>query len=92
MEETLRASLIAAGALFEDKTGVSVATVGKRALNDNTFFSRLAAGSGFTIATFDRVVGWLSDNWPGDLSWPKDLPRPEPLPAPISPASERIAP
>jgi len=76
MEETLRHHLLKCAALFEEATGVTPATVGKRALNDNTYFARIATGQGFTIRTYDKVMEWLSDNWPEKVVWPADVPRP----------------
>lgn len=76
MEETLRSQLMLLAAAFEAATGTSPKTIGKRALNDNTFFSRLETGHGFTIRTFDRCVEWLSANWPEDCEWPIDIERP----------------
>ena len=83
MEETLRAHLLQLASAYSTKTGQSYATIGKRALNDNTFFARFEAGDvGFNIRTFDKVVQWFADNWPADAEWPADVPRPEPTPEP----------
>lgn len=76
MEDELRSHLLHLAATYSDATGVSPATIGKRAINDNTFFQRLEAEAGFTVKTFDRVVGWLSDNWPECVVWPSVIPRP----------------
>jgi hypothetical protein len=76
MEETLRLTLIDLAAKFEAATGVSPATAAKRALNDNTFFSRIEEGAGFNIRTFDRLVEWFAGNWPADADWPSDVSRP----------------
>ena len=77
MEETLRTHLLDLSRTFSDATKISPATVGKRALNDNTVFARLAAGDmGFNIRTYDRLVGWFSDNWPEDSEWPEGIERP----------------
>ena len=85
MEETLRHHLFECAALFERATGISPATVGKRALNDNTFFARMAEGQGFTVRTYDKVMDWLSTNWPEGIEWPKDVPRPGVNPEPHRP-------
>jgi len=76
MEETLRQHLIDLAATYEAATGASRATIGKRALNDNTFYARIEDGSGFTIKTFDNLVGWFSENWPADPAWPEGIERP----------------
>lgn len=78
MEETLRFNLIDLATVFEQATEVSRATIGKRALNDNTFYARIEAGAGFNIKTFDRLIQWFSDNWPEGKSWPADIDRPAP--------------
>lgn len=78
MEETLRSHLHLLATRYAETLGVSVASVGKAALRDNTFFQRIEAGEGFTIRTFDRALQWFSDNWPSDTPWPSDIPRPAP--------------
>ena len=61
-----------------------------------SYASRLATGSGDTLARIDtgtsltarraaRIVQWLSDHWPPGAEWPPDIPRPDP--APGSPAA-----
>ena len=79
MEEILRQHLIMVAQAFEAATGVTMPTIGRRALNDNTILARLAGGQGFTVKTYDRLMAWLSTNWPGDVDWPSDVPRPEPV-------------
>ena len=76
MEETLRTQLIDLASTYERLAGVTPSSSGKRALNDNTFFSRIAKGDGFNVKTFDRLVQWFSDQWPENAEWPADLPRP----------------
>lgn len=78
MEQTLREQLLFLANGYATATGVSEKTIGKRAINDNTFFDRLAEGNGFTVKTYDRVVRWLSANWPRDLKWPTHIDRPAP--------------
>ncbi|MCX5570594.1 hypothetical protein [Kaistia nematophila] len=77
MEESLRHSLLALAAAFEAATDISPATVGKRALNDNTFFHRLRDGRGFNVRTYDRLVAWFADEWPEHGAWPDDVERPK---------------
>jgi hypothetical protein len=77
MEETLRHHLFLCVRAFERATDTTPATVGKRALNDNTFFARISEGQGFTVRTFDRVMEWLSANWPHDAEWPEGVERPD---------------
>lgn len=79
MEETLRSQLLTLAADFQTATGITPLTVGKRALNDNTFFGRLAERErSFNVRTFDRVVEWMSANWPDGTPWPAEIERPVP--------------
>lgn len=39
-------------------------------------FSRLRAGHGCSVPTFNKSIQWFSDHWPDDLAWPSDIPRP----------------
>ncbi len=78
MEHTLRSSLEILAAQFTAATDLSKAAIGQRSINDNTFFTRLAKGeAGFNIRTYDRVVLWLSENWPEGIDWPDGVARPE---------------
>jgi len=89
MEEQLRQSLIG---LADAVSGqLSRSAIGKRAINDTTFFARLERGDGFTVKTFDRVVGWLSANWPDNILWPADVERPEPRPVAPAPSEQEGA-
>jgi hypothetical protein len=88
MEQTLRQHLRTCTALFQAHAGITPKTVCKRALNDNTFFDRVVEnGQGFTVGTYDRVIRWLSDNWPSGVAWPSDVPRPV---DPVVPASSSL--
>lgn len=51
-------------------------TIAARAGVHSHFFSRLRKGAGCRVDTFNRVLGWFSDNWPADLEWPRHIPRP----------------
>ena len=76
MEETLRLHLRLCAEAFERATGASAATIGKRALNDNTFFQRTAGGQNFTVRTYDRLLSWFDEHWPEGVEWPEGVPRP----------------
>lgn len=70
MKSLLKAYRSAPGAL-------AVATIGKRAAGNDSFFRRL--DHDFYVGTRDRVVQWFSDNWLDDgSSWPSDIFRPKP--------------
>lgn len=75
MKSIARSNLLAVATAFAEAEGVSLASIGQRALKDNTFFSRVASGSNFTVETYDRVVKWLSKNWPEGLLWPDGIER-----------------
>ncbi len=80
MEESARADLMLLAARFSDVEGISLQAVGLRALKDNTFFRRIAQGSGFNVRTYDRLVVWFSENWPDGAKWPTEVVRPLPQP------------
>lgn len=77
LETSARNGLIQLAETYSTATGVSLATIGKRALNDNTFLARIVHGQTFTVRTYDRVVQWLSDNWPKEAAWPQSVERPK---------------
>ncbi len=57
----------------------SEATISNRILPKNSrLFSRLRAGLGCTVQTYEKAFRWFSENWPEDLEWPSDVPRPAP--------------
>ena len=63
---------------YSRAVGVSLSTIGNRALNNGRFFNRLSRGNGCTVRNYNRACQYLSDHWPEDLDWPPDIPRPEP--------------
>lgn len=74
----LRTQLLELAKIFQAATKATPATIGKRALNDNTVFARLeAAEIGFGVRTYDRLTQYFSDNWPDELDWPTHILRPE---------------
>jgi hypothetical protein len=78
MRSSLTLHLLTLAAAYCDRTGTAVSTLSQRAANDWRFLDRVREGRlDFRIGTYDRVVGWLSANWPVDLPWPEDVPRPE---------------
>lgn len=68
--------------------GFSRGFIGKAALNDNSFFSRIEAGGGFTVRTYDRVVSWCAENWPAGVAWPAGVRRPQ-VAGQLTPAKRR---
>ena len=87
MEETLRQSLLALATSYATAADCSLQAIGREIMRDGSFFPRMRVGDGFTIKTFDRVIGWFSDHWPPSAEWPADVPRPEPAFAPEMEAS-----
>jgi hypothetical protein len=65
-ERTIRNSLIERAHQIAGRTGTSVATVSKEAVNDNGFITDVARGRNFTIKSYMRVQTWLDTHWPED--------------------------
>ena len=64
--------------LMAAATGRSPHSIGSYAAGHGDFYGRLRAGRDLHTRKAARVVQWLSDHWPADLTWPADLPRPAP--------------
>lgn len=77
MEKTLRDNLTALFSAYEAATGTPSGGVARRALNDNTWASKVLAGANFTINSYDRVVVWLAETWPDETPWPEGVPLPD---------------
>lgn len=76
MEETLRLHLLELANRYCAATSTKLGPLGKRALNDNTLFVRLAAKEvGFNVRTYDRLIAWFSENWPEGAEWPAEVER-----------------
>lgn len=78
MEDELRQHLVTCAAAFCEAADTTLPSIGQRALNDNTFFARIARGQGFTVRTYDKVMGWFSAEWPTGTAWPTGIARPTP--------------
>ncbi len=61
---TIRESLLARAELFRKLTGTSLSAIGKSAVNDAAFLFQAKNGRNFTVDSYDRVQGWLDQNWP----------------------------
>lgn len=59
MEHELRAKLIATAERCSLLTGMTEATIGLKAVKDNTVLKRVRGGAGFTIRTFDRLMSFM---------------------------------
>ena len=63
-EKRLRALLIVRVNHFMALTGCSRSEIGTEALNDKAAVGRIEKGSNFQIATYQRLMSWLDNNWP----------------------------
>jgi hypothetical protein len=73
---TLREALISTVHGF-----VAGSRMGQRRLSTILFgsgarFDQICAGSDVSTGTYERVMRWLSDNWPEGAEWPQDVERP----------------
>lgn len=63
-------------------SGRSPHTVGRLASGSGDFYARLTRGHDLTTRRADRVIRYLSEQWPSGAEWPADIPRPDAPPAP----------
>jgi hypothetical protein len=45
--------------------------------NSASFYQRFKAGDAMSTDNAERIMRWLSDNWPAKAVWPEDVPRPD---------------
>jgi len=64
----IRAVLLWRAARFSRQTGIPPTTIARQSVNDSALFSRLVKGRNFTVATYQKVMDWLDDNWPAGAS------------------------
>lgn len=62
---------------FSRYSGLALATMSTRAVNDGKAFRRLSEGHSLTIDNCDRAMRWLSDNWSDGWEWPGGIERPQ---------------
>jgi len=55
---------------------ISLSRLGYLTAKDGKFFARLEKGGSCTLRTAQRLIQYLSDNWPSNLKWPSNIPRP----------------
>ena len=48
------------------------------ASGNGNFGRRLDQGATFTVAKYDEIVQWCSDNWPDGVQWLESIERPTP--------------
>jgi hypothetical protein len=70
-----RASLVLLVETYARATGRSEARIANLAGRDSRFFERMRAGKTCSVDTLHHVLGWFSQNWPGDLAWPEGVAR-----------------
>ena len=73
------AQIIDVCARYIGARNIAGSTLCRLAVGNSTVWERLETGR-VTIRTLDRLVQYLSDQWPEGLEWPSDIPRPEPRP------------
>ena len=63
-QHELKQALFSRAREYAEITGLSIATVSRKASGDARFFKRIEDGAGFTVGRFDTVMRWFDDNWP----------------------------
>jgi hypothetical protein len=73
------AEILQLARLYGAAEGVSLVTVGKRALKNNKIFERIAAGRSANASSLIKLESFFRANWPKCAVWPAELgPRPRP--------------
>lgn len=58
-------------------TGLDVTTVSWRLFGDSKKLTAIIGGADIQVRRLERVVSWLSANWPDSAEWPGDIARPD---------------
>lgn len=62
---------------FTQSTDIPLGAVSSRALNEGKALRNFITGrQSMTVRRADRLLQWLSYNWPKGANWPETLPRP----------------
>lgn len=80
MERELLENMLTVTGAYEAATDRSRSYVARAALGNSKFFDQIESGIGWTARTYDRLMQWLSDNWPEGFGWPPGVERPQPQP------------
>lgn len=64
------------GRAYAKGAGLSLSTVGLKAVGSSSFFERVNAKHPIMPSTYDRFVMFCADNWPPGTVWPKRVKRP----------------
>jgi hypothetical protein len=79
-EALLRQNLIDVTGAFREKRPISLVSIGRYAISYGTFLPKVfESGENFhrfRANEYDRVMLWLSKNWPDGATWPAHVPRP----------------
>lgn len=57
-----RQELLSRARRYCEASGLALATVSNKVMNDGKFFDRLAAGKGCTVDTYGKVMRWFDEN------------------------------
>ena len=74
--EIMKDRLLAAAEVYAGAKDIKLTSVGMYATRDGGLFERLSNGGMCSAKVYDRVMQWLSDNWPMGEAWPRGVPRP----------------
>lgn len=76
-DTVLRQNMLTVGRVYCQAEGITLKTLGERAIRDHRFFLRLEANEGtFQASKADQVMCWLSAKFPEGATWPPRVPRP----------------
>ncbi len=70
------AQLLVLAKAYAEITGLSLVSVGIRAVKNDKIFVRLQAGHGANSRSVDKAAVWFAENWPESAEWPAEVPRP----------------
>lgn len=61
MEIDLRTNLLQHARKYQRQSGLSLATIATKVMNDGKFFDRIENGGGFTVRTYEKCMQWFSE-------------------------------
>jgi hypothetical protein len=61
------------GRLYSAAEGITLATVGKRAIGNTKILPRLEAGLGANSTSLAKLETFFRANWPATAAWPADI-------------------
>lgn len=79
---TLREKFILVFDTYVAGSGIAESTLSDRLLKSGSRFKRIRESSDISTGTYERVMQWLSDNWPDNAAWPEGVDRPQPVQSP----------